>query len=54
MVSLKKKKRVNTLIPLYLLFDEIDGFIEEKEERKHLIIAVTDSNSEVLKIYAEI
>ena len=40
--------------PLYLLVDEIDSFIEEKEESKYLNISLTDSNSEVLKKYAEI
>ena len=32
----------------------MDGFIEENEGSKYLNIASTDSNSEVLKIYAEI
>ena len=40
--------------PLYLLVHEIDGFIKEKEGSKYLNIALTDSNSEVLKKYAEI
>ena len=40
--------------PLYLLVHEVDGFIEEKEESKYLNIASTDSNSEVLKKYAEV
>ena len=40
--------------PIYLLIDEIDGFIErssteEKEGSKYLNISLTDSNSEVLK-----
>ena len=39
---------------LYLLVDEIDGFIEEKQASKYLNISLTDSNSEVLKKYAEI
>ena len=43
--------------PLYLLVDEINGFIEcnsveEKEGSKYLNISLTDSNSEVLKKYA--
>ena len=39
---------------MYLLVDEIDGFIEDKEGDKYLNIAFTDSNNEVLKKYAEV
>ena len=40
--------------PLYLIVHEVDGFIEEKEGSKYLNFPFTDSNSEVLKKYAEI
>ena len=40
--------------PLYLIVHEVDGFIEEKEGNKYLHFAFKDSNSEVLKKYAEI
>ena len=45
--------------PLYLLLDEIDGFIkfnsvEEKKGSKCLNISLTDSNRKVLKKYADI
>ena len=45
---------INSVNLLYLLVDEIDGFIEEKESNKYLNIAFTDSNNEVLKKYAEV
>ena len=45
---------INSVNSLYLLVDEIDGFIEEKEGNKYLNIAFTDSNNEVLKKYAEV
>ena len=35
--------------PLYLIVDNVDGFIEEKEGNKYLNPAFTDNNSEVLK-----
>ena len=38
---------INSVNPMYLLVDEIDGFIEEKNDSKYLNIALTDSNSEV-------
>ena len=42
--------------PLYLIIDEIDGFIESSVENgsKYLNIALTDSNSKVLKKYAQV
>ena len=39
---------------MYLVIDELDGFIEVKNGSKYLNIALTDSNKEVLKKYAEI
>ena len=38
---------INSVNPLYLLTDEIDGFIEEKEGSKYLNSALTDNNNEV-------
>ena len=45
----KTEYNINSVNSLYLLVDEIDGFIEEKEGGKYLNIALTDSNNEVLK-----
>ena len=50
----KPEYNINSVNPLYLLIDEIDEFIEEKERSKYLNIALTDSNKEVLKKYAEV
>ena len=48
-VTKKPEYNINSVNPRYLLIDEIDGFIEEKEKDKYLNIAVTESNSKVLK-----
>ena len=53
-VAKKPEYNINSVNPLYLLIDEIDGFIEEKEGDKYLDIALTDSNCKVLKKYAEV
>ena len=53
-VTKKTECSTNSVNPLYFPVDQIDDFIEEKEESKHLNISLTDSNSEVLKKYAEI
>ena len=46
--------KINSVNPLYLMINRIDGFIEEKNEGKYLHIASTDKNSEVLKKYSEV
>ena len=51
--SQKNEYKINSVNPLYLTVHKVDGFIEEKEESKYLNYAFTDSNSEVLKKYAE-
>ena len=53
-ITKKDEYKINSVNPLYFLAGEIDGFVEEKERNKYLNIAFTDSNSEVLKIYAEV
>ena len=40
---------INSVNLLYLLIGEIDGFIEKVNGSKYVNIALTDSNSEVLK-----
>ena len=49
-----KKYKINSVNPLYLMINRIDGFIEEKNGDKYLIIALTDRSSEVLRKYSEV
>ena len=53
-VTKKPEYNINSVNPLHLLIDEIDGFIEEENGNKYLNIALTDSNNEALKKYAEV
>ena len=53
-VTKKPEYNIDSVNPLYLLIGEIVGFIEEENESKYLNIALTDSNNEVLKKYAEV
>ena len=53
-ITKKDKYKINSVNPFYLLVHRVAGFIEEKEESKYLNITLTDSNSEVLKKYAEV
>ena len=50
-VTKKPEYNIDSVNPLYLLIGEIDGFIEHN---KYLNIALTDSNNEVLRRYAEV
>ena len=43
--------RVN---PLYLIFNNVDGYIEESNEDKYLVFASTAKNKEVLEKYTEL
>ena len=53
-VRKKPEWSVNSVNPLYLMINRIDGFIEEKNGDKYLNIADTDRNSEVLRKYSEV
>ena len=53
-ITKKDEYKINSVNPLYLLVHKIDDFIEEKRGNKYLNIAFTDSNSELLKKYAEV
>ena len=46
-VTKKSEYKINSVNPLHLLVNRIDGFIEENEGDKYLDIALTDRNSEV-------
>ena len=51
-VTKKTEYNVNSVNPLYLMINKIDGFIEEKNGDKYLNIASTDRNSKVLGKYS--
>ena len=51
-VTKKDEYKINSVNPLYLTVDEIDGFLEEKEGGKYLNIV--HSRNEVLKKYEEV
>ena len=47
-VTKKPEYNINSVNPLYLLINKLDGFIDEKEGNKYLSITLTDSNNDVL------
>ena len=46
--------KINSVNPLYLIIDEVDGHFEEKNGNKYLILDFTDKNKEVLKKYTQL
>ena len=40
--------KINSVNPLYLIIDRMDGYTEEKNGNKYLILTSTDKNKEVL------
>ena len=50
-VDMKPQWSVNSVNPLYLIINRIDGLIEEKNGVKYLNISDTNKNSKVLKKY---
>ena len=46
--------KVNTVNTLNLIIDKVDGYIEEKNGIKYLILASTDKNKEVFIKYTEL
>ena len=46
--------KMNSVNPLYLIIDKVDGYIEEKNENKYLTLVSADKNIEVLTKYTEL
>ena len=46
--------KINSVNPLYLIINEVDGHFEEKNGNKYLILDSTNENKEVWKKYAEL
>lgn len=42
-------ENIDSEISLYLIFDNVDGYIEESNGDKYLMFASTDNKKEVLK-----
>ena len=46
--------KIKSVNPLYLIINEVDGYIKEKNGNKYLIFNSADKNKEVLKKYTEL
>ena len=54
MKSISDYENINSVNLLYLIIGEVDGYIEEKNGNKYLILASRDKNNEVLETYTEL
>ena len=53
-VTKKPEWNVDSINPLYLVINRIDGFLEENDGDRYLSIVSADKNIELLKIYSEV
>ena len=55
-ITMKSLDHVNidSANSIYLVFNNVDGYIEESNGNKYLIFASTDKNKEILKKYTEL
>ena len=51
---IKYFKNLDTSNFLYLVFNDVDACIEEYNENKYLVFALTDKNKEALENYTEL
>ena len=54
MYGIKYIKNLNSLNSLYLVFNNLDAYIEESGENRYLIFASTEKNEIMLKDYIEL
>ena len=52
--DIKYFKNLNGKNSLYLVFNNVDAYIEENNNDKYLIFALTDKNKETLENYTEL
>ena len=46
--------KINSVNPLHLIIDKVDGCIEEENVNKYLTLVFTDKNKEILTKYTEL
>ena len=46
--------KINSVSPLYIIINEVDGSIEEKNENKYLTFASASKNKKILEKYTEL
>ena len=52
--SISDCKNITNVNPLYLIINDVDGYIEENDKNKYLSFTSTDNNKEVLKEYIKL
>ena len=52
--SISDYENITSVNPLYLIINDVDGYIEENDKNKYLSFAFTDNNKKVLKQYIKL
>ena len=52
--SISDYKNITSVNPLYLIINDVDGYIEQNDKKKYLFFVSTDNNKEVLKKYIKL
>ena len=52
--SISDYKNITSVNPLYLIINDVDGYIEENNKNKYLSFVSTDNNKEVSKKYIKL
>ena len=52
--SISDYKNITSVNPLYLIINDVDGYIEENDKNKYLSFASIDNNKEVSKKYIKL
>ena len=52
--SISDYENVTSVNPLYLIINDVDGYIEQNDKNKYLSFASTNNNKEVLKKYIKL
>ena len=52
--SISDYENVTSINPLYLIINDVDGYIEENDKNKYLSFASTGKNKEALKTYIKL
>ena len=47
-------ENITSVSPLYLIINDVDGYIEKNDKNKYLSFASNDNNKEVLKMYIKL
>ena len=52
-MTIKKDLKIHSVKPLYLIFDDVNGYFEETKKHKYLTLVPTNESKEKINKYEE-